>query len=235
MKLLVTGGCGFIGTNFIRLMLDKHPDWSVVNLDKLTYAGNRLNLLNLEQDDNRYEFIQGDICDRDLVMDLLSPKPNRRGGQLCRRVPCGPFHRRPVALRDHQRERSAKSHGVRPPMRNGTIRPCVHGRGVRDAGQNRKIYGNDSSGPELALLRQQGRSGHDGPRLFRDLRLSGVGHPLLQQLRSLPIPGKADPPHVPQRQGGQAPARLRRRHERAGLDIRRRPLPRRGADPDQRA
>ena len=72
MKLLVTGGCGFIGTNFIRLMLDKHPDWSIVNLDKLTYAGNRLNLMDLEENEERYEFVHGDICDRSLVMDLLS-------------------------------------------------------------------------------------------------------------------------------------------------------------------
>ena len=72
MKLLVTGGCGFIGTNFIRLMLSKHPDWSIVNLDKLTYAGNRLNLLDLEESHDRYEFVQGDIGDRDLIMDLLS-------------------------------------------------------------------------------------------------------------------------------------------------------------------
>jgi len=72
MKLLVTGGCGFIGTNFIRLMLDKHADWSIVNLDKLTYAGNRLNLLDLEEAESRYEFVQGDICDRDLAMELLS-------------------------------------------------------------------------------------------------------------------------------------------------------------------
>ncbi|MFH1913745.1 MAG: dTDP-glucose 4,6-dehydratase [Pseudomonadota bacterium] len=71
MKLLVTGGCGFIGTNFIRLMLGKHPDWSIVNLDKLTYAGNRLNLADLERDEPRYRFIQGDIGDRELVMDLL--------------------------------------------------------------------------------------------------------------------------------------------------------------------
>lgn len=71
MKLLVTGGCGFIGTNFIRLMLDKHPDWSITNLDKLTYAGNRLNLLDLEENEPRYTFVQGDICDRDLSMDLL--------------------------------------------------------------------------------------------------------------------------------------------------------------------
>jgi dTDP-glucose 4,6-dehydratase len=72
MKLLVTGGCGFIGTNFIRLMLGSHPDWSITNLDKLTYAGNRLNLLDLERDETRYRFIQGDICDRDLVMDILA-------------------------------------------------------------------------------------------------------------------------------------------------------------------
>ncbi|WP_319585076.1 dTDP-glucose 4,6-dehydratase [uncultured Pseudodesulfovibrio sp.] len=72
MKLLVTGGCGFIGTNFIRLMLASHPDWSILNLDKLTYAGNRLNLLDLEENEPRYDFVQGDICDRELVMDILT-------------------------------------------------------------------------------------------------------------------------------------------------------------------
>ncbi|BDQ36518.1 dTDP-glucose 4,6-dehydratase [Pseudodesulfovibrio nedwellii] len=72
MKLLVTGGCGFIGTNFVRLMLAKHPDWSIINLDKLTYAGNRLNLMDLEQNEARYTFVQGDICDRELIMDLLA-------------------------------------------------------------------------------------------------------------------------------------------------------------------
>ncbi len=72
MKLLVTGGCGFIGTNFIRLMLAKHPDWHITNLDKLTYAGNRLNLLDLEKDEPGYTFVQGDICDRELAMDLLA-------------------------------------------------------------------------------------------------------------------------------------------------------------------
>jgi dTDP-glucose 4,6-dehydratase len=52
-------------------MLDSHPDWSILNLDKLTYAGNRLNLLDLEENEPRYDFIQGDIADRDLVMDIL--------------------------------------------------------------------------------------------------------------------------------------------------------------------
>jgi dTDP-glucose 4,6-dehydratase len=66
MKLLVTGGCGFIGSNFVRYMLGQHPDISIINLDKLTYAGNRANLRDIEQD-ARYSFIKGDICDEGAV------------------------------------------------------------------------------------------------------------------------------------------------------------------------
>ncbi len=72
MRLLVTGGCGFIGSNFIRLMRQKHPDWHIVNLDLLTYAGNRLNLADLEQNDNKYSFVQGDIRDTEIVSSLLT-------------------------------------------------------------------------------------------------------------------------------------------------------------------
>ena len=70
MKLVVTGGAGFIGSNFIRYVLGAHPEDSVVNLDKLTYAGNRANLADLEGD-RRYTFVHGDICDAGLVRDLL--------------------------------------------------------------------------------------------------------------------------------------------------------------------
>jgi dTDP-glucose 4,6-dehydratase len=70
MKLLVTGGCGFIGSNFVRTVLAAHPDDSVVNLDKLTYAGNRANLADVE-DDPRYAFVHGDIADPKLVRDVL--------------------------------------------------------------------------------------------------------------------------------------------------------------------
>ena len=69
MRLLVTGGCGFIGSNFIRWVLTEHPDDRVVNLDKLTYAGNPANLADLEHDP-RYSFVQGDIGDADLVRDV---------------------------------------------------------------------------------------------------------------------------------------------------------------------
>jgi dTDP-glucose 4,6-dehydratase len=66
MKLLITGGAGFIGSNFIRRILEKYPEYEVVNLDKLTYAGNPDNLKDVEKDKN-YSFIKGDICDKETV------------------------------------------------------------------------------------------------------------------------------------------------------------------------
>lgn len=73
MHLLVTGGCGFIGTNFIQHMLAAHDDLVVVNLDKLTYAGNRRNLAKVEEKHlgRRYHFVHGDIGDPELVPELM--------------------------------------------------------------------------------------------------------------------------------------------------------------------
>lgn len=69
MKLLVTGGAGFIGSNFILYWLKKYPNDKIINLDKLTYAGNLENLRSVEKNPN-YEFVQGDICDPKLVNSL---------------------------------------------------------------------------------------------------------------------------------------------------------------------
>ena len=69
-KYLVTGGAGFIGSNFIRYILEKQDGVRLVNLDKLTYAGNLANLKDIESD-SRYIFVQGDICDRELVTSLF--------------------------------------------------------------------------------------------------------------------------------------------------------------------
>ncbi len=70
MRILVTGGAGFIGSNFIRHILATEPDCGVVNLDRLTYAGNLENLADVERD-SRYRFIKGSICDVELVDGLL--------------------------------------------------------------------------------------------------------------------------------------------------------------------
>ncbi|GAB6125160.1 dTDP-glucose 4,6-dehydratase [Humidesulfovibrio idahonensis] len=73
MRLLVTGGCGFIGANFLYAMRQRHPDWRLFNLDKLTYAGNLGSLRALESEAGpAYTFIHGDICDRELVSGLLA-------------------------------------------------------------------------------------------------------------------------------------------------------------------
>lgn len=70
MKLCVTGGAGFIGSNFILYWLEKYPDDKIINLDKLTYAGNLANLTSVEKDP-RYSFVQADINDKDAVDDIF--------------------------------------------------------------------------------------------------------------------------------------------------------------------
>jgi dTDP-glucose 4,6-dehydratase len=69
-KLLITGGAGFIGSNFVKYMRGVHPDWTLVNLDALTYAGNLENLSEL-QGDPHYIFVKGDITNRALVVRLF--------------------------------------------------------------------------------------------------------------------------------------------------------------------
>ncbi len=69
-RILVTGGAGFIGSNFIHFVLDKFPDVSIVNLDLLTYAGSLENLKELPTN-ARYQFVKGDICDKDAVSSLM--------------------------------------------------------------------------------------------------------------------------------------------------------------------
>lgn len=71
MKILVTGGCGFIGSHFIRVIFEHRPDWEVVNLDALTYAGNLANTLDI-QTHPRYRFVYGSITDKKLVDQLVS-------------------------------------------------------------------------------------------------------------------------------------------------------------------
>ncbi|MEH7355059.1 dTDP-glucose 4,6-dehydratase [Neobacillus drentensis] len=70
MKLLITGGAGFIGSNFVRYMVNKYPNYQIVNLDLLTYAGNLENLKDIENASN-YKFVRGDIADREFIGGLF--------------------------------------------------------------------------------------------------------------------------------------------------------------------
>lgn len=71
MKILVTGGAGFIGSNFIHFILNKYKDYEIINLDALTYAGDKSSL-EVWGNDSRYRFVRGDICDKNLVDSLVN-------------------------------------------------------------------------------------------------------------------------------------------------------------------
>ncbi|MDD4785277.1 MAG: GDP-mannose 4,6-dehydratase, partial [Candidatus Shapirobacteria bacterium] len=71
MKILITGGCGFIGSNFIKHWFKNHPQDSIINLDKMTYAANPRNLVEFDNNPN-YKFVQGDILDEKVVDELVS-------------------------------------------------------------------------------------------------------------------------------------------------------------------
>ena len=69
--IVITGGAGFIGSHVVRLFVNKYPDYKIINLDKLTYAGNLANLTDIEDKPN-YLFVKGDICDETLVNNLFT-------------------------------------------------------------------------------------------------------------------------------------------------------------------
>jgi dTDP-glucose 4,6-dehydratase len=70
MKVIVTGGSGFIGSNFLRYMVYKYPKYNFVNIDKLTYAGNKRSLSDIAGKEN-YQFVEGDICDKNMMGGLI--------------------------------------------------------------------------------------------------------------------------------------------------------------------
>ena len=71
MKILITGGAGFIGSHVVRLFVNKYPNYTIHNLDKLTYAGNLANLSDIESKPN-YKFVKGDIVDATFINDLFT-------------------------------------------------------------------------------------------------------------------------------------------------------------------
>jgi dTDP-glucose 4,6-dehydratase len=76
-NILVTGGAGFIGSNFIPYFIDVHEEYNVINLDKLTYVADLNNLKEVENNE-RHKFVKSDICDKDLIEKLFKEKGKRR-------------------------------------------------------------------------------------------------------------------------------------------------------------
>ena len=142
-NILIAGGAGFIGSNFVRCILNKYPDYRVVVYDKLTYAGNLDNLRDVAEDP-RYTFVQGDICDAEKVDEVMGEHEidalvnfaaGGKGGGICRRqadqspLPASsPLRPSGGECRLRERTHRLPDHRVRRRRgwRPGAGRPAVH-------------------------------------------------------------------------------------------------------------
>ena len=201
---LITGCAGFIGSNFVHYMLKKYPEILLVNLDKLTYAGNLENLKDVEGDP-RHVFVQGDICDKELVESLFAKYDF-----------------------DYVINFAAESHVDRS-IKNPEIFVQSNVMGTVNLLQRAKEAWYDADAKtwkegkkylQVSTDEVYGALGADG--FFMETTPLCPHSPyssskasadmFVMAFRPLPVPGEADPPDDQQRQAPQAAARLRRRY-----------------------
>ena len=231
MRLLVTGGAGFIGANFVHGTVREHPDDAVTVLDALTYAGSRESLAPVEDD---IRLVQGDITDAELVSQ--AGRRVRRGRAFRRRDPRRQRAGRSRTVPAHQRDRHVHGAGGGAPAR-GAAASRLDRRGVRrsDTRRSATVHRVDAVQPVEPVLVDQGRRRHAGARLGAVLRRACDDLELLQQLRAVSARGEVHPAPDHQRADRPAAQAVRHRRQRARLDPRRRPQQRGVADPRRRA
>ncbi len=160
-NILVTGGAGFIGSNFVRYLMQRRADYRVVNYDLLTYTGNLENLEGVDLSP-RYLFEKGDICDREAVEKIFRQYSIDTVVHFAAR-PCRPEHSRSRCICSDERSGSEHSPRNSAAMPCRTIRPCFDRRSVWFARSRRKIFRIDAVAPELPVLREQSVVGPAGP------------------------------------------------------------------------
>ena len=223
MNLLVTGGAGFIGANFVRYWLDKHPGDNVVVLDLLTYAGDAA-----RTSARRRPAVEGDIGDGDLVERLLEEHAHRRRRQLRRRVAQQPTPSSTPAASSGRtcsaRRRCSRRRGATASSASTTSRPV---RSTATSALDARTPSPRSRriGRARRTTRRRRRPTMPSART-RDVRPPGHDHELLEQLRAAPVPGEGHPA-LPHQCAGRPPAAALLVHaEPPRVAARGRPLPR---------
>ena len=228
MKIFVTGGAGFIGSNFIRHVLSLNKGYQVVNYDKLTYAGNLANLESVADNPN-YSFVRGDICDAAALEEAMNG---------CTAV----VH---FAAESHVDRSIYEPAPVIETNVTGTFFMLQVARKLRVERfvhiSTDEVYGDMLPGAfadggiaaaaEQPVFRVQGRLRPVGSLLRAHVRISRADHALFEQLRPVPVSGKISPVDDHQRARRQAAADLRRRKTAARLAARGRQLPRGSGGP----
>lgn len=131
MKMLVTGGAGFIGTNFIYYMKKHHPEEEILYMDKLTYAGNLENLAEIMADkDAKFRFVQGDIADRDFIYRLFEEEKPDVVVNFAAETHVNALGSGTGGVPSDECERSGRAVRCLPEIRYQQIPSGIHGRGV---------------------------------------------------------------------------------------------------------
>ncbi len=200
MRLLVTGGAGFIGANFVHSTVREHPDDAVTVLDALTYAGRRESLADVE---DAIRLVEGDITDAELVSRLVAESDAvvHFAAETPRRQRAG----RPGAVPAHQRGRDVHDPGGGAPARRAAA-PRLDRRGLRRPRARRPaaVHRVDALQPVEPVLGDQGRGRHAGPGLGAVVRRARDDLELLQQLRAVSARREVHP--APDHQRAHRPA-----------------------------
>ena len=259
-NIIITGGAGFIGSHVVRLFVNQYPDYHIINLDKLTYAGNLANLKDIEDRPN-YTFVKADICDFDKMSELIRQYHvdgiiHLAAESHVDRSIKDPFtFARTNVMGTLSLLQAAKEYWESLPEGYEGKRfyhistdevygalELTHPEGIEppftttaSSSEHHLAYGEaffletTKYNPHSPYSASKASSDHF-VRAFHDtygmpVNIADHRNQLFQQLRSLPIPGKADSAVHQQYPPPQAPPGLRQRGKRARLALRHRPRP----------